>query len=216
MLSDADVKSSGLLERRFEVRARANFGSAAKIQLREASLHFSERRVRTAKAIYEKHCDTLEVAPGAPMSEIESSFREMVKVWHPDRFPDNPQLQIRATKKTSELTKAFQWLRKNEASVRQIQAVSEASSSERILTLMRRTLSAYVERHPGTPDQAIYRAVRVILHEVTPEQPVERVYPFRFFSEFSMSKAGRWIGTHRRHVLGWGVVVLMFLFLGSR
>ena len=48
---------------------------------------------------------------GASASEIHQAYRDLIAVWHPDRFPDNPRRQDLATKKTQELNAAFALLR---------------------------------------------------------------------------------------------------------
>jgi len=47
----------------------------------------------------------LEVEPGAPLDAVKGAYRELIKIWHPDRFPNDPKFQKRATEKTKALTK---------------------------------------------------------------------------------------------------------------
>ena len=164
---------------------------------------------------YERCCEILEVAPGAPMPEIERSFRELIKVWHPDRFSDNPQLQIRATQKTSEITRSFQWIRKHAANLKEPE-VKTSTTPERILNALRQALLLYLERHPGTPDVMVERAVRVLLVEVIPAKKPEKVYPFRFLTNISLTKTGAYLFERRRQILAWSVLLVLFLLFGAR
>src|ERR1039458_815839 len=50
----------------------------------------------------------LELEPGAPLDVVKTAYRELLKVWHPDRFPNDPKFQKRATEKTKELNEACQ------------------------------------------------------------------------------------------------------------
>ena len=45
----------------------------------------------------------LELEPGAPLDAAKEAYRELIKVWHPDRFPDNPKLLQRSTEKAKAL-----------------------------------------------------------------------------------------------------------------
>jgi hypothetical protein len=49
----------------------------------------------------------LELQPGAPMEAVRSAYRELLKVWHPDRFPNDVQFHRRATEKTAALNEAY-------------------------------------------------------------------------------------------------------------
>ena len=48
-----------------------------------------------------------ELEPGAGAEAVKQAYRELLKVWHPDRFPD-AQFQKRATEKTKALNKGYQ------------------------------------------------------------------------------------------------------------
>jgi len=49
----------------------------------------------------------LELEPGASRKAVKTAYRELVKIWHPDRFPDDPPLQGRASEKTKALNEAY-------------------------------------------------------------------------------------------------------------
>ncbi len=49
----------------------------------------------------------LEVEPGASPDELKRAYRDLVKVWHPDRFNDDPRLQGRAQEKLKQINLAY-------------------------------------------------------------------------------------------------------------
>jgi hypothetical protein len=49
--------------------------------------------------------DRLDLAPGAPMDEVDRKRRELVKRFHPDRFSD-PEKRVRAERVTAEINAA--------------------------------------------------------------------------------------------------------------
>ncbi len=55
----------------------------------------------------------LEISPGATDAEIRSSWRELNKVWHPDRFGDDEALRKKAEEKLKRINQAYEVLRKN-------------------------------------------------------------------------------------------------------
>lgn len=58
-------------------------------------------------------CDalrTLGLREGASWNEIRDTYRDLVKVWHPDRFSDDGKLRSRAEEKLKEVNAAFQCL----------------------------------------------------------------------------------------------------------
>jgi len=50
----------------------------------------------------------LEVKPGASLEEVKSAYRELVKVWHPDRFSHDPKLRDKAADKLKKINLAYE------------------------------------------------------------------------------------------------------------
>jgi hypothetical protein len=50
--------------------------------------------------------DILGVPPNASPDEVRQAYRDLVKVWHPDRFPGDADLQRRATEKLKQINAA--------------------------------------------------------------------------------------------------------------
>jgi TPR repeat protein len=57
----------------------------------------------------------LDLEPGASVEEIKRAYRELVKVWHPDRFRSDPKLQAKAGEKLKEINLAYERLSKEAA-----------------------------------------------------------------------------------------------------
>lgn len=52
----------------------------------------------------------LGVSRDASAEEIRQSWRDLVKVWHPDRFGDDPRLAAKASEKLKEINAAWETL----------------------------------------------------------------------------------------------------------
>lgn len=54
--------------------------------------------------------ELLGVRPGASRQELKAAYRDLTKVWHPDRFAHDPRLQQKAEEKLKEINKAYEQL----------------------------------------------------------------------------------------------------------
>lgn len=70
--------------------------------------------------------DVLGITPGASQDEVKEAYRELIKVWHPDRFAHDAKLQKKAQLKLQEINHAFEELSKPPAPV----ATSFSQASE--------------------------------------------------------------------------------------
>jgi len=57
--------------------------------------------------------NTLELEPGASQVQIKQAFRDLAKVWHPDRFNGDDRVKGRAHEKFSQINGAYRLLRKH-------------------------------------------------------------------------------------------------------
>jgi len=59
----------------------------------------------------EKYFEILGLKPGASQKEIKAAYRDLARVWHPDRFSSDPRLQAKAQEKLKEINEAYEKLR---------------------------------------------------------------------------------------------------------
>lgn len=55
----------------------------------------------------ENYYDILEIEESASPKTIKQAYRQLIQVWHPDRFQSNRELRLRAENKTKQITEAF-------------------------------------------------------------------------------------------------------------
>jgi len=58
-----------------------------------------------------RYFDTLELAPDATMDDLNQAYRDLVNIWHPDRFTHNPRLKKKAEEKLTEVNQAYEALK---------------------------------------------------------------------------------------------------------
>jgi curved DNA-binding protein CbpA len=58
-----------------------------------------------------KYYEILGLKPGATEEQIKQAYRDLAKVWHPDRFPNDPRLQEKAQEKLKEINLAYDYLK---------------------------------------------------------------------------------------------------------
>jgi hypothetical protein len=59
----------------------------------------------------DKYYEILEVEQNAAQDEIKQAYKDLAKVWHPDRFSDNPRLQKKAEEKLKLINAAYTFLK---------------------------------------------------------------------------------------------------------
>ena len=59
----------------------------------------------------DKYFKILELNSNATLKELESAYKNLITVWHPDRFQKNEELRKKAEIKTRELNEAFNELK---------------------------------------------------------------------------------------------------------
>jgi len=73
--------------------------------------------------------EILGLKPGASAEEAKSAFRDLVQVWHPDRFSHNPSLQKKAEEKLKEINNAYKAVKTHIANTSKEGAQSGANNS---------------------------------------------------------------------------------------
>lgn len=70
--------------------------------------HKSRRLRREGRPLLRKEAlDVLALRPRATPTEIKEAYRDLVKVWHPDRFGSDPRLRQKAEDKLKQLNDAY-------------------------------------------------------------------------------------------------------------
>lgn len=103
----------------------------------------------------------LELDVSASASDIKSAYRELVKVWHPDRFQGDQKLEERAERRLKELNEAYDWLIAHEELLRD-QPISrvETSSNGKPQSPPERNPPPETPSGPATASQAPRRQTR--------------------------------------------------------
>lgn len=69
----------------------------------------------------------LDVEPGASLDEVKQAYRDQVRVWHPDRFRNDPKLQAKAQEKLKLINLSYERLCQEAAADSARKAAKEAS-----------------------------------------------------------------------------------------
>src|SRR5438270_13602463 len=65
-------------------------------------------RIRSVSDGKVRYYRLLEVGPDVSPDEVKQAHKDLVKVWHPDRFADDPRLQQKAQEKLKEINEAYE------------------------------------------------------------------------------------------------------------
>lgn len=71
-----------------------------------------------------------DLEPGAPDHEVRRAWRDLTKVWHPDRFGNDPALRRRAEEKQKEINEAYETIRAGSGGRSRWPGGSEAAREE--------------------------------------------------------------------------------------
>lgn len=61
----------------------------------------------------ERNFKALDLTSSASYEQVKNSYRELVKVWHPDRFGNDAKLKLRANEKLIEINQAYEELKQH-------------------------------------------------------------------------------------------------------
>lgn len=59
---------------------------------------------------FQQCCDVLDLTPPVAMADLKEAYKDLVQVWHPDRFAHNPRLRLRAEEKIKVINIAYETL----------------------------------------------------------------------------------------------------------
>jgi preprotein translocase subunit Sec63 len=71
------------------------------------------RRVKKEKGPekIDRCIEILGLKRGASQEEVNQAYRDLVNVWHPDRFVGNPRLEKKAEEKVKEINAAYEYIK---------------------------------------------------------------------------------------------------------
>lgn len=61
-----------------------------------------------------RHLATLGLKVGASTEDVKKAYRDLSKVWHPDRFREDPKLQLKAEEQLKAINNAYEHLKSYE------------------------------------------------------------------------------------------------------
>jgi preprotein translocase subunit Sec63 len=62
-----------------------------------------------------QYYEILGLKPGVSLAEIKQAYRNLAMNWHPDRYPNDPQLQQKAHEEIKIINEAYNFLKSYEA-----------------------------------------------------------------------------------------------------
>ena len=121
----------------------------------------------------DKYYELLGVAPGTSGQELKDAYRDLAKVWHPDRFSHDPRLQQKAQEKLKEINEAYERLTSGKAARRPRPAPATAETHAPAATRATATNGAATARRKRPllfiPAAAVFcAAFFVALNSLTP------------------------------------------------
>jgi DnaJ-domain-containing protein 1 len=63
------------------------------------------------ETVLNRDFNTLDLKPNASFDDVKHAYRELAKVWHPDRFGNDARLKDRANVKLGEINAAYERLK---------------------------------------------------------------------------------------------------------
>lgn len=104
----------------------------------------------------EQAFQTLEIPSTATWEEVRQAYRELVKVWHPDRFQEDAKFQSRATKKIQDINAAYRILEQHFESPQPSPSVTpkpaDEMSEQRVDDKQRQSQSASIPAGQAFPN----------------------------------------------------------------
>jgi hypothetical protein len=106
-----------------------------------------------------RHLAALELSPGASLAEIKQAYRDLARVWHPDRFSD-PRLARRAQERLTQINLAYAWLRRHPDAVARLTSPPPAPPRARPAAPARSAPAADPDPTPPPPPPPTMRPRR--------------------------------------------------------
>ena len=94
--------------RRGSVRKAGEAVGRAKAKFPNSKLPAASVKI---ESVLSRDFNTLDLKPGATFDDVRHAYRELAKVWHPDRFGTDAKLKDRANVKLGEINAAYERLK---------------------------------------------------------------------------------------------------------
>ena len=78
----------------------------------------------------EQWCEVLGLKKGATNAQIREAYLDLVKIWHPDRFQNDPKLQKKAEEKIKQINSAYAELREYRQAESSVETVPESTAAK--------------------------------------------------------------------------------------
>jgi hypothetical protein len=102
---------------------------------------------------HDRALDVLGLKAGASAEQIREAYRDLAKVWHPDRFPNDDRLQKKASDQLKAINEAYTFLRQEETNEPPVSEPAAPKPTAGTQSRPRRTERA----HGPTPREVEYR-----------------------------------------------------------
>ena len=82
---------------------------------------------------FQRCCDVLDLTPPVAVADLKEAYKDLVQVWHPDRFAHNPRLRLRAEEKIKMINLAYETLDRflsQQQACQQARSTSPTTSSQ--------------------------------------------------------------------------------------
>ncbi|MCF8128250.1 MAG: J domain-containing protein [Deltaproteobacteria bacterium] len=99
-----------------------------------------------------KSYKTLDLKTGASINDVRKAYKDMVRVWHPDRFADNIRLRAKANEKLKEINLAYSEIKKFWAKdCRVVPSDTEKTTSKRSVPSVDHKAGLFLRKILGFP-----------------------------------------------------------------
>lgn len=148
---------------------------------------------------YHQCCNVLDLVPPVRLEDAKQAYKDLVQVWHPDRFTHSPRLQERAEAKLKQLNLAYETL----VPLLQAQQKLRQKRADRRTDPRTPEASSPSSQSKRSPDPQVWN-VASSFHDAMRSKTSKT-----WFDRLSLATKARIYGL----VLMPGVVVLVFLML---
>ena len=114
----------------------------------------------------EQSFEILELDHGASTDEIKQSYKDIVTVWHPDRFSNNPRLKQKAEEKLKEVNVAYDTLKSYLSSEQRMEPKQEKAEANVKTETVKKTKNK-AQYQKAQPDAAAYDKTEAVVEAGT-------------------------------------------------